>query len=74
MAEKQLWKIHEAVILLEGYLDIQQRGLSRSQVIHRVSKNLRQMALNAFQEIDSIFRNENGISFQMGRMESAFAG
>lgn len=74
MAEKQLWKIHEAVILLEGYLDIQQRGLSRSQVIHRVSKNLRQMALNAFQEIDSIFRNENGISFQMSSMQSAFTG
>ena len=46
------WDKYEAVILLEGMLDIKQHDMSRSIVGERVSQDLRKMAHNRGLEID----------------------
>lgn len=75
MAERQkTWDQYEAVVLLEGFLDILSNNFSRNEVIDRVSHDLRTMAINQGYEIDDIFRNKNGITFQMKSMESAYLG
>ena len=72
MAERQKpWDQYEAVVLLEGFLDILSNNFSRNEVIDRVSHDLRTMAINQGDEIDDIFRNKNGIKFQINSMESA---
>lgn len=73
-AVQPLWDIYEAVILLEGYLEACKHKQPKSQIIKRVSNDLRNMALNRGITIDNIYRNENGISYQMQSMESAFVG
>lgn len=68
------WDKYEAVLLLEGLLDIKQYGMPRNDVIKCVSGDLRRMAQNRGLEIDDFFRNANGIAFQMKSMESAYCG
>ena len=66
MAERQKpWDQYEAVVLLEGFLDILSNNYSRNEVIARVSHDLRTMAINQGYEIDDVFRNKNGITFQI---------
>lgn len=68
------WNIYEAVILLEGYLETLHGIQSKSQIIKRISADLRRMAVNRGVEIDDVYRNENGISYQIQSMDSAFKG
>ena len=68
------WDIYEAVILLDGYLAIKQKNVPKAQIVKRVSADLRQMALNRDIEVDDIYRNENGISYQIQSMDSAYRG
>lgn len=68
------WDIYEAVILLDGYLEALQNKKPKLQIIKRVSLELRQMAMNKGIIIDDIYRNENGISYQMKSMDSAYKG
>ena len=65
---------HEAVLLLDAYLETLGSNQSRQQIVQRVSDDLRTMATNQGIEIDDIYRNTNGISFQMASMESAYKG
>ena len=74
MANQQLWTLHEAVVLLDAYLQVLSGNEERKQAVADVSKKLRQMAMNKSVIIDDIYRNNNGISFQMASMESAFRG
>lgn len=68
------WDIYEAVILLDGYLESLQGKQPRARIIKRISADLRQMAMNRDRVIDDVYRNENGISYQMESMESAYKG
>lgn len=68
------WNKYEAAILLDGCIEIISDESCRNEVIKRISKDLRQMAINNGIEIDEIYRNVNGIHFQMKSMESAFWG
>lgn len=68
------WDIYEAVILLDGYLETVQKKEPKTHIIKRISDDLRTMAVNRGIHIDSIYRNENGISYQLQSMESAFLG
>lgn len=74
MAIQQPWTIYEAAILLEGYLQFSSGKVTRKQAISDVSDKLRQMALNRGEVIDDIYRNINGITFQMASLESAYRG
>ena len=65
------WDKHEAAILLDGWLKIKD-GIPRNEVINLISYQLRQKAVNQGLIIDSVFRNTNGINFQLMSMASAF--
>lgn len=74
MAERQpFWDKYEAAILLEGLLASIKGELTRSDAIKAVSRDLRAMALHRGMEIDEVYRNTNGISFQMKIMEYSVA-
>lgn len=68
------WDIYEAAILLDGYLETLQKKGPKSHAIKRISDDLRTMAVNRGISIDSIYRNENGISYQLQSVESAYLG
>lgn len=75
MVERQpSWDKYEAAILLEGLLTSMKGELTRSDAIKAVSRDLRAMALHRGMEVDEVYRNTNGISFQMKSMESAYLG
>lgn len=68
------WNIHEAVILLDAYLNFLQCKSSKRKIIRTVSNQLRQMAINQGIIINDTYRNENGVSYQIQSMESAYKG
>jgi hypothetical protein len=72
VATQPKWNRYESALLLEGCLKIQ-RGEDRKTIIKELSKTLRKMGERAGYSIDEIFRNENGIAWQMKRMEIALS-
>ena len=68
------WDKYEAAILLEGLLASMKGELTRADAIKAVSRDLRTMAIHRGMKIDKVYRNTNGISFQMRSMESAYLG
>lgn len=68
------WTIYEAAILLDGYLECNEKYLPKIRIVKRISDELRQMAVNSGMVIDEVFRNENGISYQIQSMDSAYSG
>lgn len=74
MPAKVAWNRYEAAILLDGYIDTLENNVPKSRIVQRVSADLRKMAVNSGMKIDDIFRNENGIHFQLESMNSAFYG
>ena len=74
MALRIPWDIEEAVLMLDMLLKSLDGKLTRKEAIHQVSEKLRRRAVNRGIEIDDIFRNENGITFQMSALEVAYTG
>ena len=68
------WDIYEAVVLLEGYLETLQGNQPKVRIIRRISVDLRRMAISRGIDIDDVYRNENGISYQIQSMASAYKG
>ncbi|MBD5142971.1 MAG: hypothetical protein HDT22_05080 [Ruminococcus sp.] len=65
------WDKYEAVILLDAWLKVKE-GIPKMEMINLVSFQLRQKALNQGVKIDNIYRNTNGISFQLMSMATAY--
>lgn len=74
MSRPQQWTIEEAAVLLHGLLQMINSNVTRSDTIKQVSSDLRKLAVLKGQKIDDVFRNENGITFQLASMESAYYG
>ncbi len=74
MAKQKPWNQYEAVILLEAYVQVYEGKIDRKKAISEVSRILRRRVQAEGCEIDDIFRNVAGITFQMYSMESAFHG
>ena len=74
MALRIPWDIEEVVLMLDMLLKSIDGKLTRKEAIHQVSEKLRRRAVNRGIEIDEIFRNENGITFQMSALEVAYTG
>ena len=74
MARQIPFTKHEAALLLDAYLKVLSGELSRMDSVKECSRVLRLMAINSGMRIDDIYRNINGISFQMASMESAYQG
>lgn len=74
MARQRPWDKYEAVILLEAVIKVRSGALDRNQAIIEVSEKLRRKARMEGTEIDDVYRNVAGITFQMQSMESAYVG
>lgn len=74
MARQVAFTKHEAALLLDAYLKVVSGELSRMDSVKECSWMLRLMAFNSGIEIDDVYRNVNGISFQMASIESAYHG
>ena len=74
MALRIPWDIEEAVLMLDMLLKSLDGKLTGKEAIRQVSEKLRRRAVNRGITIDDIFRNENGITFQMSALEVAYTG
>lgn len=74
MLRQRPWDKHEAAILLDALIRVRAGELDRKKAISSVSEMLRRKATNEGLEIDDVYRNVNGITFQMHSMESAYVG
>ena len=72
MALRILWDEYESALLLSELLRVLNGEISRKDAVKKVSETLRKRAAAQGLEIDDIFRNENGIGFQMRAMEYIF--
>lgn len=72
MAIRVPWDEHEEVILLQTLISVLNNATKRKHAITDVSNQLRLLAVNQGKEIDSKFRNENGIALQMSKLEYVF--
>lgn len=68
MAIRIPWDKHEAAILLDACLAVINGKISRTDAVLMVSQTLRENAIRNGKTIDSVYRNENGISMQMNIM------
>ena len=66
MALRIPWDIEESVIMLDTLIKSLNGVLTRKEAIYCVSRNIGTVKV--------IFRNENGIKFQMSAMEVAYTG
>lgn len=73
MSQKN-WDKYEVALLIEAYQNIKQGRVDRNTALVALSQNLRQIAINDGLEIDDTFRNLNGMQWQMGNIDRAFAG
>lgn len=71
---KILWDEEETAILIHAYAQFNNGLLFRNEAIKKVSKALRERAEQKGMEIDPTFRNENGITMQMTKIEDLFSG
>ena len=69
MSLRVLWDQYEAAYLLDACLRIEREEITRREAVKEASAALRERAKNNGLEIDELFRNENGISLMMSRME-----
>ena len=74
MSKQKAWTKYEAALLLEGYIRVVEGKCSKKACVEDLSSKLRAMAVLQGEEIDDIYRNVNGISFQLSSMESAYQG
>lgn len=74
MSVHKQWNQFEAAILLDNYIKYINGKISRKEAIQKTSLELRSMAQRLGYEIDDIYRNIKGITFQMYSMESAYKG
>ena len=72
MAIRIPWDQYEAAYLLLVCIDVIENHTDRATAIKKVSETLRKRALHNGIEIDSMYRNENGISMQMTIMTSLY--
>lgn len=72
MPQKFLWDEDEALILFDALLQVLSGTLSRKDAVASVSQKLRTHAIRNGTAIDTVFRNQNGIHWQMSIMECAY--
>ncbi|MFV0636141.1 hypothetical protein [Mitsuokella sp. WILCCON 0060] len=66
------WDMQEAAVLLDGLIKVREGKIKRADAITDISKQLRNRAKKKYGTIDDKFRNENGITLQMARLEYGF--
>ena len=69
MALRIPWDKYETALLIEACCLVNNGVIRRKDAISQLSKQLRQMAIDNGIIIDEIYRNENGISFQLANVQ-----
>lgn len=64
------WDKYEAALLIEAYWKIKEDRSKRTAIVSALSATLRNQACT---EIDSTFRNENGINMRLGELDYLFS-
>ena len=68
------WDAEEVAVLVHGYIQLKNSVLFYNEAIKYVSHTLRERALRRGMNVGETFRNENGISMQMTKIEDIFSG
>lgn len=68
------WDAEEVAVLVHGYIQLKNSVLFYNEAIKYVSHTLRERALRRGMNVGETFRNENGISMQMAKIEDIFSG
>lgn len=66
------WNQFEAALLLEALLNVKEGRCQRKEAITIISKLFRNKAIRDKMPISDTYRNENGISLQLGAMDYAY--
>ena len=69
MALRIEWDKFEVALLIDACEQVQQKKITKPEMVSRLSSSLRRRAEKSGIVIDAIFRNENGISLQMTKMD-----
>ena len=73
-SRRVLWDAEETAILVHAYIQVKSELLFEDEAIKFVSNTLRERALRKGMDIGATFRNENGITMQMTKIEDLFSG
>lgn len=63
------WDEYEAAVLIDSYFRMKNEGIPKSDIVSYVSKTLRQRAKDQGKNIDSRFRNHDGISMRLSELD-----
>ena len=74
MALRIPWDKYETALLIEACIKTVNHEMSWKKAITETSKTLRRRAAINGIPIDEIYRNENGISFQLGKIKKLMEG
>ncbi len=69
MAVRIGWDEYEVALLIDACNKIRDKKIDKAECVHKLSNLLRQRAKANGINIDEVFRNENGITLQMTKME-----
>ena len=73
-SRRVLWDAEETAILVHAYIQVKSELLFEDEAIKFVSNTLRERAMRKGMDIGATFRNENGITMQMTKIEDLFSG
>lgn len=74
MAFKVLWDEQETAILVDYFMQFKSGTVTRADAIKTASIELRKRAMKNGLNIEDTYRNENGITMQMIKIEDLFNG
>lgn len=63
------WDEYEAALLVDAYWRIEKMPSQKARILQELSEALRRRAIRKGMEIDSIFRNYNGMKMQYGLLQ-----
>ena len=69
MALRICWDKFEVALLIDACNQVREKKIAKSEMIHKLSMALRKRAIEQRIDIDEFFRNGNGISLQMTKMD-----
>lgn len=69
MSKKTGWDKYETALLIDACEKVLSGKIAKATIVSELSLKLRQRAISRGMQIDDIFRNENGITLQMLKMD-----
>ncbi len=66
---QMLWDQYETALLIDTCRQVEAGEIARADAVRELSEELRARAVKQGQVIDSVYRNEKGISGQLGKIE-----